>query len=708
MEIINILNGISNLEMVIPEFQREFVWNKELSKQLMVSLYRDYPTGSLLFWETNEPPEIKNDAVKRDKIGWTKVILDGQQRLTTLYLLIKGEIPPYYTENDILNDPRNLYFNLETGEFKYYMKSEMDGNPLWQRVIGCFVRDKIDPFDIVDEISALGKEIEHKSLTRVINKNLNKLRAIEKKDYPVLTVPSTCQIDEAIDVFDRVNSKGTKLTDAELMLTHITGKWPQARRVIKNKIEQLSKLNFEFHLDFFTRCIVVSLINSALYKSVNYELYNKEDYVAAWEKVNKSIDYLIPILKQDAWLGGTNDMMTTNVLVPIIAHLIKNNCKFSLNNKKGFLYWMFLALNWSRYSGQTDQRLDKDTQIAIESTSPIKDLVDQIIDQRGRIDVSPDDLQGKDAGHPLYRMLYIITKYNKAIDWSNGGPISETIGDYYSIQSHHIFPQSILYNNGFHSENHMHKKTVNEIANRAFITRDTNFEISAKKPSDYLPEIEKKYPGALEKQFIPIDQRLWELENFEEFLIARRKIIANEINRFLEELKEQSVKEKEDTKNWLEIISKGENDFVEFKSILRFCLREHKPMKYIEHAIAKSITAFLNSEGGRLFVGVSDDGLILGLDSDYKTFSKENPKDAFLQKFDSIIRDYIGNEFLHYISSKFAKFVEREIFIVEVMPSSTPVYLNNQGKEEFYIRGSASSQPLSMRESHDYFRNHWS
>ena len=113
MEIISVLNGISNLEMVMPEFQREFVWTKEQSKQLMVSLFKNYPTGSLLFWETNEPPEIKKNAVKREKVGWTKVILDGQQRLTTLYLLIKAEIPPYYTEDDILNDPRNLFFHLD-------------------------------------------------------------------------------------------------------------------------------------------------------------------------------------------------------------------------------------------------------------------------------------------------------------------------------------------------------------------------------------------------------------------------------------------------------------------------------------------------------------------------------------------------------------------------------------------------------------------
>lgn len=693
--------------MVVPEFQREFVWSKEFAKQLMVSLYRDYPTGSLLFWETNDPPEIKNDAVNRDKIGWTKVILDGQQRLTTLYLLIKGKIPPYYTEDDIVDDPRNLFFNLKTGEFLYYMKTKMEGNPLWQRVIDCFVPDKLDPFDIVDLLNEQDLEFDYKSMAKIINKNLTILRGIEKKDYPVLYVPSTAQIHESINIFDRVNSLGTKLTDAELMLTHVTGKWPHARRIVKEKIEQLSKHGFKFNLDFFTRCIVVSLTNSALYKSVDHELSTKEDYMRAWEKVNKSVDFLIPILKQDVFLGGTGDMMTTNALVPIIGHLIANNCRFSRNNKSGFLYWMLLALNWSRYSGQTDQRLDKDVQIAINSNTPIQDLVDQIIDQRGRIEVKADDLQGKDAGHPLYRMLYIITKFNRAIDWANGGPISDTIGDYHSIQSHHIFPQSVLYKNGYSSENHMHKKTVNEIANRAFVTRDTNFEISARLPKDYLPEIEEVYPGALKKQYIPMDESLWELENFELFLAQRREKIAKEINEFLDLLKKQSEQEKEDYKNWLEVIEKGENDYVEFKSTLVYCLREQKPMKYIGRSIAKSINSFLNSEGGSLFVGVSDDGAILGLDKDFNSLNKSNPKDAFLLRFDNLIRDYLGKEYLHYLSPKFAEIDGKEVFIVKVSTSSKPVYLISDNKEEFYIRGSASAQVLSMKEAHEYISMHW-
>ena len=143
MEIRQILDGAESLEMVMPEFQREYVWTIDAAKSLIVSLYKGYPTGSLLFWETETPPEIKNKAIDVNKLGLTKVILDGQQRLTTLYLLIKGEIPPYYTIDDFdNNDPRHLFFNVFTGEFQFYMKSKMDTNPFWNSVINCFNEEK--------------------------------------------------------------------------------------------------------------------------------------------------------------------------------------------------------------------------------------------------------------------------------------------------------------------------------------------------------------------------------------------------------------------------------------------------------------------------------------------------------------------------------------------------------------------------------------
>ena len=90
MEIKNILNAVKDLSMVVPEFQREYVWSLDDAKQLMVSLFKNYPTGSLLVWQARaeDIPEIKNNAVDRTRLGSVQVILDGQQRITTLYLLI--------------------------------------------------------------------------------------------------------------------------------------------------------------------------------------------------------------------------------------------------------------------------------------------------------------------------------------------------------------------------------------------------------------------------------------------------------------------------------------------------------------------------------------------------------------------------------------------------------------------------------------------
>ena len=88
------ISDIRTQDLVLPEFQREYVWSKEQAKQLLVSLTRKYPVGDLLFWKTQEPPELKNVDEMPDKLGTAQVILDGQQRLTTLYMLVTWRNPP--------------------------------------------------------------------------------------------------------------------------------------------------------------------------------------------------------------------------------------------------------------------------------------------------------------------------------------------------------------------------------------------------------------------------------------------------------------------------------------------------------------------------------------------------------------------------------------------------------------------------------------
>lgn len=254
MKVSDLLFSIRNWELVVPEFQREYVWQWPKARELLVSLVKDYPIGSLLFWKTDKPPKLKSAKKIPKRPGLVKVILDGQQRLTTLYLFLENNIPPYYKENDIINDPRQLYYNLETAAFQYYLKSLMKNDPLWVHVPSCFdPQTQIDVFKIASDVAGEGNH-DAFNLAKKYQRNLDNLQNIKNKDIPVQLVPPEAKITEAIDIFDRVNSLGTKLTDAELALTHVTGKWPEARITMKEKLIELAKYNFSFSPNIYSAC----------------------------------------------------------------------------------------------------------------------------------------------------------------------------------------------------------------------------------------------------------------------------------------------------------------------------------------------------------------------------------------------------------------------------------------------------------------------
>jgi uncharacterized protein with ParB-like and HNH nuclease domain len=317
MKISELLDGIRKRDLVLPEFQREYVWSKDQAKKLLSSLSKDYPVGGLLFWKTDKPPELKNVTNLPEKLGLIQVLLDGQQRLTTLYMLISGEIPPYYKDADITNDPRDLYFDLADGDFQYYQTSRMKNDPVWKRVVDCFQKSDINVFEIASKQTKDSQEAFN--LAQQYNKNLTGLRNIQSIDLPVQTVPSHAALEEASSIFDLVNRQGTKLTDAELALTHITGKWSQARRVMKEKMGQLDQAHFYFDLTFLTRALTGVVTHRALYETIHTQ--PRATLVPGWEKLSKILDYLATTLPQRAFIHSTLDLNTTNILIPIVVYL---------------------------------------------------------------------------------------------------------------------------------------------------------------------------------------------------------------------------------------------------------------------------------------------------------------------------------------------------------------------------------------------------
>lgn len=158
--------------------------------------------------------------------------------------------------------------------------------------------------------------------------------------------------------------------------------------------------------------------------------------------------------------------------------------------------------------------------------------------------------------------------------------------------------------------------------------------------------------------------------------------------------------------DWKLIIDKGENDHIEFKSSLRYDYRLKKSNKILEKVIAKTISAFLNTEGGMLFIGVDDDGNILGLDNDYDCLSKNN-RDGFLLSLTNIINVQLGKSVHKFIHINIISINDKDVCIVTVEESDKPVFMGKNDNEEFYIRASASSQPLGVRETYKYINSHW-
>ena len=328
MKISELLDSIETSSLVLPEFQREYVWNKDQAKQLLDSLMKEYPVGGLLFWKTNKPPELKNINRPPDQLGTVTVILDGQQRLTTLYMLLRGKIPPYYREADIGHDPRELFFNLDTGEFLYYSKLRMADNPLWIRVVDAYANQDINVFAIAGRVASKLDEASSANeafrLAQRYNANLTNLRNIEKIELPTQTVPLHASLDDAITIFDLVNSQGTKLTDAELALTHVTGKWAKARRVIKSKIDKLNHAHYYFDLTFMTRGLTAVVTQRALFEMIHNR--QKPELEAGWQKLSDILDYLASVLPKNANIDSTWDLSTTNVLIPLVLSLVARRC----------------------------------------------------------------------------------------------------------------------------------------------------------------------------------------------------------------------------------------------------------------------------------------------------------------------------------------------------------------------------------------------
>jgi hypothetical protein len=192
------------------------------------------------------------------------------------------------------------------------------------------------------------------------------------------------------------------------------------------------------------------------------------------------------------------------------------------------LYWYLAGAMWGRYSTSTESTLNRDLGVIEELDGALERLINELKMWKGDLRVFPAHFSGWSTGARFYPVLYLLTRIGEARDWGNGLPMKkQMLGKMSNLEVHHIFPKALLYRHNFR------RPEVNAVANFCFLTKDTNLHISDSPPEVYFRNIASKHPGALESQWIPMDERLWKLENYRDFLEARRELLAEAANEFL-------------------------------------------------------------------------------------------------------------------------------------------------------------------------------
>lgn len=518
-----ILDQIDSGSVLLPEFQRGYVWNREQVRGLMRSLYLGYPVGSLLTWETVAgDPLSRGEAVTAPALR--VLILDGQQRITTMYGITRGRPPAFFH-----GDQRafsGLRFHVEDETFAFYAPAKMRDDPRWVDVTSLYTRG-LEP-----QIGALAAHPGTRPRIAAYVERLARLRQVLDRDFHEEKITGEDKsIDVVVDIFNLVNSGGTKLSKGDLALAKKCAQWPEARAAMRTYLEQWEKEGFSFTLDWLLRNISAVATGQAEFDSL--DMIRVTDFKEALETAAGYVSHFLDVAA--AHLGLDHDrVLMGRYSFPVICrllHLAGGHFADAAETRR-VLFWYIHSALWGRYAGSTETVLNQDFGAA--SRSGIGGLIGSLERWRGgNLVIDGQDFAGSGRGSRFFPLLYLLSRVHAARDFGNGLSLSgHRSGQPGTIQVHHVFPKAVLYAAGYG------KGQVNAVANFCFLNRETSLVIGKRRPEEYFGTIEAMHPGALASQWIPEDPELWRIHRYPDFLAVRRELLAAAANRFLGQLRE--------------------------------------------------------------------------------------------------------------------------------------------------------------------------
>jgi uncharacterized protein with ParB-like and HNH nuclease domain len=531
--------------IAVPEIQRDIVWSSDQVKELLDSILKEYPCGSLILWEPRlRDRKLVREIIRPERLAFYNdalpryFVIDGQQRLTALasVMIESGFLKALEPELD-----ENLY--CPTANLKRFPKeivAASDGEnkfPWWSLN---------DVFD-----GKIKDNNDYARLTKAeqsnIDRNVQRIRdyqfpvqIIQERDYPTVG-----------RIFSRVNSQGTQLTGAEIHLASIIPYWKGISAKFREYRAELRKSGYDLDLTFLMRVITVIACNvpqiKRLADRVADNKISREELDSAWQKGRRAIDSAIGALREGLYLDKTKYFTSKNALIPLVYYSAKSaNRKL---NRTAMLKYFIVSQLGGHYSAAGETVLRRDLRYMSEpNVSPIEGLTDLLAvatreakqEYRG-LKVKHTQISGPPSKNVMLLLMYIVIRKNAGADFGVDAASLDQLASE-QLQLHHIFPFDFMMKDErgreYQSKNGLSlsefREQVNDMANLTFISKAKNSSIGNAAPWEYLAnettrEVRKSH-------FIPESRELWKPENFDKFLDLRRRLLAQAMNKLIKSL----------------------------------------------------------------------------------------------------------------------------------------------------------------------------
>lgn len=721
-------------EIGLPDIQRPFVWKNAKVRDLFDSMYRGYPVGYLLLWQNAYEEDSKAIGTDIKQKPPRLLIVDGQQRLTSLYAVVKGISvvrENYETETiEVAFNPLQEKFVVADAAIRRDKAYLPNISKVWSGVsLFGLLKEYLTGLESVREIS----EEEQAQ----IEKAITKLHSLLSFPFTALELVANIDEEQVADVFVRINSKGTPLKQSDFILTLMSVFWDEGRAALEHFCKDArtpttgtaSPFNHFIHPDpdqllrvsvglGFKRPRLNYVYSILRGKDLETEQFSAERRDAQFEVLKQAqarvlnLQYWHDFLKAILAAGYRSRKLISsqnNLLFAYILYLM-GRTEYGVDEytlRRLISRWFFMSALTARYTGSPESQMEFDLARfrGLASDEQFVETLTQICESSLTSDfwsiTLPNELATSAARSPSMfayfaalnlldaRVLFSQHKVYELMDPS-------TVGTKSSLERHHLFPKAYLKELGIADT-----RQTNQIANFTMIEWGDNLKISDQPPSQYVPVLSKRFSGKeLERMYywhaLPDG---WKNMEYEDFLRQRRELMAKVIRDAYHSLGGEQIPVTPSALPVADVVEQGETTTVEFKSTLRINLHTGEKDPRMELAVLKTLAGFVNSSGGTLVIGVADDGEPVGIEAD-----KFPNEDKMYLHLVNLIKDRMGAAHMMYMHPRFDDYEGERVMVVECLPGKSPIFVKDGKVERFFVRTGAATTELQGSQAQEFIQ----